>query len=229
MLPHHVRQCCTGHRVLGATARLRWGVGSPNPQQQHHQQQQLHLQRHHSCLATSPRALLSAPASGASAAAHTSDVQQALLQARGLDPWAGYGVGIEHVRLRERCTGSGRVVCTARARRVELWCAVAARRARALARWLRAAALQAVTLPASWYTQPAALQLEKRAILFNTWQVCACCSSRVAGRWWHVHTRTPHPPPRPTPHAHTLRPAHRVCTRHPPLDGGCRGAGGAAR
>lgn len=34
--------------------------------------------------------------------------------------------------------------------------------------------VQAVTLPASWYTQPAALQLEKQHVLYNTWQV-GCC------------------------------------------------------
>jgi hypothetical protein len=34
--------------------------------------------------------------------------------------------------------------------------------------------LQAVTLPASWYTSPVALQLEKQHVLYNTWQVrCA--------------------------------------------------------
>jgi hypothetical protein len=34
--------------------------------------------------------------------------------------------------------------------------------------------LQAVTLPAPWYTSPVALQLEKQHVLFNGWQV------------WHV-------------------------------------------
>lgn len=34
--------------------------------------------------------------------------------------------------------------------------------------------LQAVTLPACWYTSPAALQLEKHAVLYNTWQVLYC-------------------------------------------------------
>jgi hypothetical protein len=31
--------------------------------------------------------------------------------------------------------------------------------------------MQAVTLPASWYTQATALQLEKQRVLYNTWQV----------------------------------------------------------
>jgi hypothetical protein len=30
---------------------------------------------------------------------------------------------------------------------------------------------QAVTLPASWYTSPQVLQLEKQHVLYNTWQV----------------------------------------------------------
>lgn len=43
--------------------------------------------------------------------------------------------------------------------------------------------LQAVTLPASFYTQPAALQLEKTHVLYNTWQVRlkSCTSLQVQG------------------------------------------------
>lgn len=43
---------------------------------------------------------------------------------------------------------------------------------------------QAVTLPASFYTNPAALQLEKQHVLYNTWQVGAGALITACAKAW---------------------------------------------
>jgi len=54
-----------------------------------------------------------------------------------------------------------------------------------------------VTLPASFYTNPAALRLEKQHILYNTWQVggglyvtTACAKPWEGGSPWFGHILT---------------------------------------
>jgi hypothetical protein len=82
----------------------------------------------------------------------------AAARALGIGPWTGYGVGVENVRV--ACCG---VVCKRPDQAL-------------IADTPGCCYKQAVTLPASWYTSPAILQLEKRAVLHNSWQVGGCGS-----------------------------------------------------